>query len=92
MITCGSIIKWPSGKSVRLGRCRLGFDSELGQTNDFMSRVKPMTVFIASLLDAQLDALHSVENKPASLLVVRLGKALSGIPPSWCGRQMAGNS
>ena len=27
--------------------------------------------------------------KPASLLVVALVKALSGIPPSWCGRQMA---
>ena len=26
--------------------------------------------------------------KPVSLLVVPLGKALSGIPPSWCGRQM----
>ena len=30
-----------------------------------------------------------MENKQASLLVVSLGKALSGIPPSWCGRQMA---
>ena len=27
--------------------------------------------------------------KPVSLLVVPLGKALSGIPPFWCGRQMA---
>ena len=27
--------------------------------------------------------------KPVSLLVVPLGKALSGIPPSWCDRQMA---
>ena len=26
--------------------------------------------------------------KPVSLLVVPLGKALSGNPPSWCGRQM----
>ena len=26
-----------------------------------------------------------MENKPANLLVVPLGKALSGIPPSWCG-------
>ena len=54
------------------------------------SRVKPMTlksVFTASLLDAQHQR-DSVENKPASLLVP-LGKALSGIPPSWCGRQMA---
>ena len=58
------------------------------------SRVKPMTLkvlFTASLLDA-LHQRDSVENKPASLLVVPLGKVLSGIPPSWCGRQMAGNS
>ena len=58
------------------------------------SRVKPMTlklVFTASLLDAQHQR-NNVENKPASLLVVPSGKALSGIPPSWCGRQMAGNS
>ena len=33
-----------------------------------------------------------MKNKPASLLVVPLGKALSEIPSSWCGRQMAGNS
>ena len=26
---------WPSGTSVRLGSCRLGFDSESCQTNDF---------------------------------------------------------
>ena len=58
------------------------------------NRVKPMTlksIFTASLLDAQLQR-DSVENKPASLLVVPLGKALDEIPPSWCGRQMAGNS
>ena len=58
------------------------------------SRVKPMTlklVFTASLLDAQ-HLRDSVENKPASFFVVPLGKALSGIPPSWCGRQIAGNS
>ena len=58
------------------------------------SRVKPVTlqlVFIASLLDAQHER-DSVETKPASLLVVPLGKALSGIPPCWCGRQMAGDS
>ena len=33
-----------------------------------------------------------MENKQASSLVVLLGKALSGIPPSQCGEQMAGNS
>ena len=58
------------------------------------SRVKPMTlklVLTASLLDAQHER-DSVENKPASSLVVPLEKALSGISPSWCGRQMTGNS
>ena len=29
-----------------------------------------------------------MENKPASLLVVSLGKALDGMPPSSCGRQV----
>ena len=48
-------------------------------------------VFTASLLDAQ-PYRDSVKNKQASLLVAPLGKALSGILPSWCGRQMAGNS
>ena len=28
-------LRWPSGKSVRLGSGRLWFDSESGQTNDF---------------------------------------------------------
>ena len=45
------------------------------------SQVKPMTlklVFTASLLDAQHER-DGVENKSASLLVVPLGKALSGI-------------
>ena len=48
-------------------------------------------VFTASLLDIQ-HLKDSVKNKPASLVVVPLGKALNGIPPSQCGRQMAGNS
>ena len=30
-----------------------------------------------------------VENKPASSLVVSLGKALDGTPPPLCGRQVA---
>ena len=33
-----------------------------------------------------------MENKPASLLVVFLGKALNGMPPSLCSRQMVGPS
>ena len=33
-----------------------------------------------------------MENKPASLLVVSLGKALKGVPPSSCSRQVVGPS
>ena len=44
-------------------------------------------VFTASLLGAQRKR-DSVENKPASLLVVSLGKTLNGMPPSLCGRQV----
>ena len=45
----------------------------------------------ASLLGAHHIG-DSVENKPASLLVVSLGKALNGTPPSLCGGQMVGPS
>ena len=31
-----------------------------------------------------------MENKPASSLAVFLGKALKGMPPSPCGKQMVG--
>ena len=34
----------------------------------------------------------SVKNKPASLLVVSLGKALNGMPPSSYGKQVTGPS
>ena len=48
-------------------------------------------VFAAFLLGAQHNR-GSVENKPASLLVVSLGKALNGMPLSLCGRQVVGPS
>ena len=48
-------------------------------------------IFAASLLGAQ-HIRDSVENKPASLLVVSLGKAFNGMTPSLCGRQMVGQS
>ena len=48
-------------------------------------------VFTASLLGA-LQNRDSVENKPASLLVVSLVKTLNGIPTSLCGRLMMGQS
>ena len=45
-------------------------------------------VSIASLLGARHLG-EVVENKPASSLVVSLGKALNGMPPPLCGRQVA---
>ncbi len=45
-------------------------------------------VFTASLLGAQ-QVMRSVKKKPASLLVVSLGKTLNGTPQPLCGRQVA---
>ena len=45
-------------------------------------------VSIASLLGARHFG-EIVENKPASSLVVSLGKALNGTPPPICGRRVA---
>ena len=44
-------------------------------------------VSAASLLGAR-HLWEVVENKPASSLVVSLGKALNGTPPPLCGRQV----
>ena len=61
----------------------------------FSSRVIPKDFkkwyFTASLFGAQHKK-NSAENKPASLLVVSLVKALNGMPPSLCGTQVAGRS
>ena len=65
----------------------LGF---ISLVESYQKTLKKM-VFTASLLGAQ-HIRDSVENKPASLLVVSLGKALNGMPPSLCGRQMVGPS
>ena len=48
-------------------------------------------VLTASLLRAQQNR-EGVENKPASLLVVSLGKALNGTPPSLCGWHTGGGA
>ena len=79
-------LTWPSGIGASVSGA---VDSGL-----IPNRVKPITlklVFTASLADAQ-HYRNNVESKPASLLVVSLGKALSGITPSWCGKEMVGNS
>ena len=73
--------RWCSGESVRFAVGRPGVH--------FPCRVIPKDlkkmVFTASLLGVQRIR-DSVENKPASLLVVSLGKALNGMAPSLCGR------
>ena len=59
-----------------------------------LSRVTPMpvkSIFTPSMLYPQHYG-DSLENKPASLLVVRMEKVLSGILPSGSGRQVAGKS
>ena len=48
-------------------------------------------VFTASLLGAQHNR-DSVENKPASLFVESLDKAVNWMPPFSCGRQIVGPS
>ena len=63
----------------RVGRASASGVVDLGL---IPSRVKPMTaklLFTVSLHDAQ-HLRDSVESKPASLLVVSVGKALSRIP------------
>ena len=57
------------------------------------SRAKPITlklVFTASLHDVQ--HYRAVRRLETSSLVVPLGKAMSGISPSWCRKQITGNS
>ena len=76
--------RWHSGWSVRFVVDRPGIH--------FLSRVRPkdfkkgIHTFPAWRSAQKRDC---VENKPASLLVVSLGKALNGTPPPLCGRQVA---
>ena len=62
-----------------------GFNSESDQTNDFKIGIHSFPAWRSALKG-------TLWNKPASSLVVPLGKALNEIPPSKCGRQMDGNS
>ena len=60
----------------------------------FPSRVIPKDSKMAvttSLLGAQRSS-DGAMNQPACLFVVSLGKAHNGMPPSLCGRQVAGRS
>ena len=80
----------PSGKSIRLWSCRLGFDPESSKSNDFKIDVHSFPAQRSALKCGEQR--ESVENKPTSLIAVPLGKAFNGFPPSWSGRQTAGNS
>ena len=64
----------------------LGFISQVESYQKILKMV--FTVF---LLGAQQNR-NSLENKPASLLVVSLGKRLNGMPLSLCDRQVIGPS
>ena len=62
---------------------------------EFIYQVEPYRktlkiVFTDSLLGPQHES-DSAENKPANFLAW-LGKTLNGMPPSLCGRQVAGTS
>ena len=61
----------------------LGF---ISQVESYQKTLK--IIFTASLLGVRHLG-DVVENKPATSLVVSLGKALNGTPPPLCGRQVA---
>ena len=75
-----------SGKSIRLGSRRLGFDSKSGQTNDFEIGIHSFPAW-GSALKGQ-----SGEQLTGKFACCAVGKVRSGIPPSRCGRQMACNA
>ena len=56
----------------------------VGSTNDFIIGIYSFPAW-RSALQGQCG------EQAASLLVAPMEKALSGIPPYWCGRQVAGN-
>ena len=57
----------------------LGLIPESSQTNDWKIGIDTFPAWRSALKGR-------VKNKPASLLVVPLRRARSGIPRSWCGR------
>ena len=73
------------------GRVERAPASEAADSGLTPSRVKPMT--LKSILTASLLALKGECGEQAGKFTCcAVGKALSGITPSWCGRQMAENS
>ena len=65
---------------------------DLGFISQVESYQKTLKNGIHSSLLSDQHKRDSVENKPANLLVVSLGKSLNGMPTSSCARQMVGPS
>ena len=74
----GVVVRAPASQSVDLGFIPL-----------VESYQKTLKNGIRSFLLGARHLRKVVENKPASSLVVSLGKALNGTPPPLCGRQVA---
>ena len=66
--------RWQSGKSVRLGSCRLGFDSESGQINDFKIGIHRFLAWRSSLKRTVWRTSRQV------YLLYRLERHLAGFP------------
>ena len=67
-----------------------GVQRRIDDDNEFCSKFKDFRNDIHSFPAWRLALKRDiVENNPASLLVVSLGKALNGMPPSLYGRQVA---
>ena len=74
----GLVVKASASQSLHLGFIPLV---------ESYKKIKKM-VFAASLLGVR-DLRDVVEDKPVSLLIVSLGKALNGTPPPLCGKKVA---
>ena len=77
----GAVVRLSASQSVDLGF--------ICQVESYQKTLKNDIHRFAAWRSANRD---SMENRPASLLVVSLGKTLNGMPPSLCGRQMVGAS
>ena len=75
----GVVVRASASQSVDLGLVTIVGVFNICRVESHQKTLK--MVFTASLLGAQQNR-DSVENKPASLLVVSLGKTLNGMPPS----------
>ena len=68
--------RWPSGKSVCIESCRLGFDFKSGQTNDFKGELKSKTVFSEMELKITLEFYTDCRNFQSFLINQKLNVKL----------------